>query len=200
MKLIDGARKLLRKNTAHSMSPKNRLMLAAAIIATLLLCGLAVYQAGLFYSWFQTPSLSPVETVQNAIENEITKDDTIMVQVGEVNIDKDATAWAQKRYQGSDLTKENGWSDEYIENNMIVVYAEYYVEYDHAKTFQPDGNIEKFFILIRDEKTQEWKIWDSTTNGDPFYPRGDSGSEGTANCHPSDPSAGFLHHDKSSRS
>lgn len=66
------------------------------------------------------------------------------------------------------MAKGNGWSDEYIENNMVVVRAEYYVEYDHEKTFRPDGNIKQFFILLRNEEMQEWEIWDSTTNEDPF--------------------------------
>lgn len=162
--LIYAARKPFKKSTPK----KNRLLLVAAIIALLLLCGFAAYQTGLFDPWFQKPSVSPVETVQSAIEGQLEKEYTITVQVGEIVPDDDATVRAKKFYQGSDLAKENGWSDEYIENNLTVVHAKYYVEYDHEKTFQSDGEIEQFFILLRDEKTQEWIIWDNTTNGDLF--------------------------------
>ena len=123
---------------------------------------------GLNDRWFQTPFVSPVETVKSAIEGQIEKEYTITVRVEEIEEDSDATERAKKLYLGSDLAKGNGWSDEYIENNMVVVRAEYYVEYDHEKTFRQDGNIKQFFILLRNEETQEWEIWDSTTNEDPF--------------------------------
>lgn len=123
---------------------------------------------GLNDRWFQTPSVSPVETVKSAIEGQIEKEYTITVRIEEIEEDSDATERAKKLYLGSDLAKGNGWSDEYIESNMVVVRAEYYVEYDHEKTFRPDGNIKQFFILLRNEEMQEWEIWDSTTNEDPF--------------------------------
>ncbi len=147
---------------------RKRIAVIAAIIAILLLCGFVAYQAGLFDPWFQNPSASPVETVQSAIEGQLEKEYTTTVRIGEIKIDDDATERARNMYRESELAKANGWTNEYIENNMIVVHAEYYVEYDHEKTFLPDGETEQFFILTRDEKTQEWTIWDNTTNGDPF--------------------------------
>ena len=140
----------------------------AAAVALFLLCGFAAYQAGLFDPWFQKPSISPIETVQSAIENQTNKEYTHDVQLREVVIDERATERAKRMYIGSELAKANGWSDDYLENNMIVVYAEYYVEYDHEKTFLEDGEIKEFFILLRDEGTNKWSIWDNTTSGDPF--------------------------------
>lgn len=147
---------------------RKRIVLAAAIIAALLLTGFAAYQAGLFDPWLQKPSASPVETVQSALEGQLEKEYTITVKIGEIEVDENATERTKSVYHGSDLAKANGWSDEYIQNNMVVVHAEYYVEYDHEKTFLPDGETEQYFILIRDEKTLEWTIWDNTTSGDPF--------------------------------
>ncbi len=72
-------------------------------------------------------------------------------------------------YIGSELAKENGWSDSYLEDNLIAVRAEYYVAYDHQKTFLKDGDTEQYFFLLRDEKTQKWIIWNNTTSGDPYY-------------------------------
>lgn len=153
---------------------RKRIAVIAAIIAILLLCGFAAYQAGLFDPWIQKPSVVPVETVQSAIEGQLEKEYTIAVQIDEIKVDNEATRRARKFYQESELAKRNGWTSEYIESNMIVVHAKYYVEYDHEKTFLPDGETEQFFILIQDEKTQEWTIWDCTTNGDPFLPGGDA--------------------------
>ena len=172
--LIYAARKPFKKKCVHSKPKKNRILLVAAIIAVLLLCGFTAYKAGLFDPWFQTPSVSPVETVKSAIEGELEKEYTITVRIGEIKVDDDATARAKKFYGGSELAIRNGWSDEYVDNNMIVVYAEYYIEYDHEKTFQPDGETKQFFILTRNEETQEWSIWDNTTNGDPFMLGGDT--------------------------
>lgn len=130
---------------------------------------MSTYQADLSDPWIQEVSFSPVETVLSAIQNQIEKDYTWDVQIGEVLVDENATERAKQMYIGSDLAKANGWSDAYLENNMIVVFAKYTVAYDHEKTFLPDGEIEEFFILLRDENTQKWKIWD--TNGDPFFGR-----------------------------
>lgn len=164
-----------KSEKTHSFPPlRKRIAVIAAIIAVLLLCGFVAYQAGLFDPWLQTPSVLPTETVQSAIVGQLEKEYTITVKLNEIKVDNDATKRAQNFYRGSDLAKRNGWTDEYIESNIIVVHAKYYAEYDHEKTFLPDGETEQFFILIRDEETQEWTIWDSTTNGDPFLPSGDA--------------------------
>lgn len=155
--------------SSRPLSSSKRIILVAAILAILLLGGIAIaYNSGLFNPWLQRPSLSPVETVRSAIENEIHKEYTFSVRVGELVIDERATQRAIQMYRGSDRAKHEGWSDEYLENHMIVVYASYYVEYDHEKTFLKDGEIDRYFILTRDENTMKWKIWDNTTPGAPF--------------------------------
>ncbi len=147
---------------------EKRLARITIILMAVLLSGFAAYQVGVFDPWLQEPSTSPVETVRSAIENQVEKEYTVAVRIDEVAEDPEATIRAKNLYKGSDLAKENGWSDAYLEKNLIVVRAAYYVEYEHTKTFQKDGEIEQFFILLRDNETQEWEIWDSTTSGDPF--------------------------------
>ena len=62
------------------------------------------------------------------------------------------------RYIGSELAEARGWTDEYLEEHFIVVWAKYYVEYDHTKTFLDDGYTEQHFYLTQDVKTGEWTI------------------------------------------
>ena len=122
---------------------------------------------GVFDSWLQKESVSPEETVRSAIENEIEKEYTLYVKVGEITVSEQATERFIKMYQGSDLAKSNGWSDDYLKNNLIVVRAQYYIEYDHEKIFFDDGEMDQYFILLKNETTQLWHIFDNTTSGEP---------------------------------
>ena len=132
--------------------------LIAAIIALLALCGFAAYELGLFDPWLQKPSADPVKTVQSAIEGQAGKDYTITVRVDEIKIDEAETERVKARYIGSELAEAWGWTDEYLEEHFIVVWAKYYVEYDHTKTFLDDGPTEQYFYLSEDVKTGEWTI------------------------------------------
>ena len=86
------------------------------------------------------------------------KDYTITVRVDEIRIDEAETARVKARYIGSELAEAWGWTDEYLEEHFIVVWAKYYVEYDHTKTFLDDGPTEQYFYLTEDVKTGEWTI------------------------------------------
>ena len=109
--------------------------LIAAIIALLALCGFAAYELGLFDPWLQKLSVDPIKTVQSAIEGQAGKEYTIAVRVDEIKIGEAETAHVKTRYIGSELAEARGWTDEYLEEHFIVVWAKYYVEYDHTKTF-----------------------------------------------------------------
>ena len=132
--------------------------LIAAIIVLLALCGFTAYELGLFDPWLQKPSADPLKTVQSAIEGQAGKDYTITVRVDEIRIDEAETARVKARYIGSELAEAWGWTEEYLEKNFIVVWAKYYVEYDHTKTFLDDGSTEQYFYLTEDVKTGEWII------------------------------------------
>lgn len=138
-------------------------ILIAAVIAILALCGFAAYELGLFDPWFQKPSCDPVQTVQSAIEGQADKEYTISVRVDEIKVDKNETERVIERYSESDLARERGWTDEYLAEHFVVVWAKYYVKYDHTKTFLDDGYTEQYFYLTQDTKSGEWTISDNTS-------------------------------------
>lgn len=141
---------------------KRTLVLTAAIIAILTLCGFAAYELGLFDPWLQKPSADPTETVRTAIVNQIDKDYTLNVKIEEIKIDESETKHVIQRYLGSDLAKSRGWTDKYLQEHFIVVMAKYYIEYDHTKTFLDGGNTEQYFYLTQ-EDNGEWTIVDNTS-------------------------------------
>lgn len=142
-------------------SRKRIVILTAAAIALMALCGFAVYELGPFDLWLQKSSVDPTKTVQSAIEGQSDKEYTIAVQVEEIKIDEDETARVRARYTDSDLARARGWTGAYLAEHFIVVRAKYHVEYDHTKTFLDDGTIEQYFYLTRDAKTGEWIVIDN---------------------------------------
>ena len=114
--------------------------LIAAIIVLLALCGFTAYELGLVDPWLQKPSADPLKTVQSAIEGQAGKDYTITVRVDEIRIDEAETARVKARYIGSELAEAWGWTEEYLEKNLIVVWAKYYVEYDHTRAILKINN------------------------------------------------------------
>ena len=161
-KYIDEA---LSYDKAHGSKARFRRLgiLIAAVIAVLALCGFAAYEFGLLDPWLQTPSGDPVQTVQSAIEGQADKAYTICVRVDEIKVDESETARMIAMYSGSDLAKDRGWTDEYLKEHFVVVWAKYYVEYDHTKTFLDDGYTEQYFYLTQDIKSGEWTISDNTS-------------------------------------
>ena len=149
--------------TNRARSVKRTLALVAAIVAMLSLCGFAAYQLGWFDPWMQKPSSDPVQTVQSAIEGQAGKEYTLNVRVDEIKIDEDETARVTAMYSGSELAQSRGWTDEYLAKHFVVVYANYYVEYDHTKTFMDDGQTQQYFCLTQDTETGEWTIIDNTS-------------------------------------
>ena len=85
------------------------------------------------------------------------------MRVDEVKVDESETERVIKMYTGSDLARSKGWTDEYLAEHFVVVWAKYYVEYDHTKTFRKDGNVEQYFYLTEDTATGKWEIADSTS-------------------------------------
>ena len=73
----------------------------------------------------------------------------ISLTVDKAAVSEDETLRMKVRYTGSDLAQQRGWSDEYISENMIVVAAQYTVDYDNAKVPFTEGTLSQNFILIR---------------------------------------------------
>lgn len=152
---------------AGRSAKRTALLIAAIIVAALALCGFAAYEFGLFDPWLQKPSVDPTATVQSAIEGELKKEYTITVRFDEIIIDNDETARMIEMYQGSELAKSRGWTDEYLAEHFLAVRAKYYVEYDHTKTFLEDGDQDQYFYLVEDIESGLWTVIDNSTPGQP---------------------------------
>jgi len=161
--VMEAKEKSFMNTTKKARSMKRTLALVAVIAALLALCGFAAYQLGWFDPWLQKPSADPVQTVQSAIEGQAGKEYTINVRVDEIKVDEDETARVVEMYSGSELAQARGWTDEYLAEHFVVVYANYYVEYDHTKTFMDDGYTHQYFYLTQDTETGEWTISENTS-------------------------------------
>ncbi|HKL10381.1 MAG TPA: M56 family metallopeptidase [Clostridia bacterium] len=114
-------------------------------------------------TWIQEASSEPVQAVKAALLNQEAKDYTISMSIGSIDIDEEETQRVVDRYVGSELARSRGWSDDYLQEHFLVVKANYIVEYDHTKTFMPDGNLEQYFYLTEDIETGLWMIVDNTS-------------------------------------
>ena len=161
--IMEAKERSFMSTTKKARSMKRTLALVAVIAALLTLCGFAAYQLGWFDPWLQKPSVDPVQTVQSAIEGQAEKEYTVSVRVDEIKVDEDETARVAAMYSGSELAQARGWTDEYLAKHFVVVYADYYVEYDHTKTFMDDGQTQQYFYLTQDTETGEWTISDNTS-------------------------------------
>lgn len=65
----------------------------------------------------------------------------------------------RKQYRDSDLAKSYGWSDDFINNNLIAVYVHYTVKYDHTKVGYNDGDMKEYAYLVRQNQYSPWLIW-----------------------------------------
>lgn len=136
---------------------------AAAVLAVFALCGFTAYALGLFDPWLQTPSADPVQTVQSALEAQAGKDYTVCLRIDTVEVSQEETERMIQMYSGSSLAEERGWTETYLAEHFVAVWAKYYVEYDHTKTFMDDGCTEQYFYLTQDAKTGKWEIVDNTS-------------------------------------
>ncbi len=115
-------------------------------------------------NWNYTPASDPVKTVESAIQGEERKDYCSSVAVMAVTANQEETSRVIEMYENY----QNGWTKNYLEEHMRAIYASYHVEYDGTKTFQPSGDIERFFLLLLNDTTGKWEIWSSTTNDAPL--------------------------------
>lgn len=84
----------------------------------------------------------------------------ISLSIDTVKISDKETQWMKEYYSGGDLAKYHGWSDEYIEENMIAVFSSYKVAYDNTIVPNDGGDIKMYFYLLRADKDSSWVIWD----------------------------------------
>lgn len=107
--------------------------------------------------WNYTPSDNPIETVVSAILGEGEKDYCRSVEFHEAELDWDGKEWAVQQYANF----RDGWTEEYLQEHMMVVSAAYTVDYDGQKIFLPSGKMERAFFLLWNAEIQKWEIWES---------------------------------------
>lgn len=107
--------------------------------------------------WNYTPSDNPIETVVSAILGEGEKDYCRSVEFHEAELDWEGKEWAVQQYANF----RDGWTEEYLQEHMMVVSAAYTVDYDGQKTFLPSGKMERAFFLLWNAEIQKWEIWES---------------------------------------
>ncbi|SHI27163.1 hypothetical protein SAMN02746098_03625 [Desulfosporosinus lacus DSM 15449] len=80
-------------------------------------------------------------------------------------VSEEETERIKARYTGSELAQSYNWSYEYIAENMIVVSAQYTVDYDNTKVPYQEGALSQDFILIREYtgSGSSWLIWDGAS-------------------------------------
>lgn len=146
-----------------------RAIMAAAIIIAF---AATVYGAGALLDiwndrWLQTPSVDPIQLVQEAIDRQMEKDYTVSVQVEEILEDEAETQRVYDWAPDSMLAMLNGYGarPEALEGKtpeeVKAVYARYTVVYDHTKTFYRDGTLYQYFYLVQNTEGT-WEIFEST--------------------------------------
>ena len=84
----------------------------------------------------------------------------ISLDIEKVEFSEEETERIRAYYMGSELAEGEGWSDEYLEENMVAVYAQYTVDYDNTKVPYSEGPTAKYVYLIRADKDSPWLIRD----------------------------------------
>lgn len=111
----------------------------------------------------QIPNEDPVEAVRSKIENLKNASYAISVSYEMGYVNRIETERLLALYRGSELARGNGWSDSYLNEHFLVVYAEYTAEYDHTKTMEMDGNLAIYAYMVRDSASGLWYWWDGMT-------------------------------------
>lgn len=88
----------------------------------------------------------------------------ISLTIGKAEFSAKKTQQIKKQYAKSELAKSYGWTDEYIQENIIAVYAEYTVDYDNTKVPYNEGVEKEYFYLVRADSGSPWLVW--TVSGD----------------------------------
>lgn len=76
-------------------------------------------------------------------------------------IDEEETVRNISRYAGSELARTKKWSTPYLEENFLVVRAEYSVEYDGTKSSDNSGDILHYMIMTYNLENSSWEWVDS---------------------------------------
>lgn len=109
---------------------------------------------------------SPTDVVQTHLEAQKATGAVISMAIQSTSVSPEETDRVRKMYAGSELAKTNGWSDDYVKNNLLAVFAEYTVDYDNTKVPYPEGALEQYFYLTRKDEQSSWAVWDVMSPSD----------------------------------
>ena len=112
-------------------------------------------------AWLSTQMESTQKAYREGTANINTEFGVISLTVGEVRVAVWQTHVIRVQYSGSELAESYGWSDEYIAENMVAVYAEYAVDYDNTKVPYHEGSLTQYFFLVREDRDSPWLYWDA---------------------------------------
>ncbi len=146
------------KNRFFNMINTEKNHRGVSVLFVVFLC--TVLAVGLIACVAVAGNLSADSVVNKYLEAEKDKDYVISLSIDKVEISNEETARIKEMYSGSELANTNGWTDEFIAENMIAVYAKYTVDYDNTKVPYNEGELEHYFYLIRDDENSPWLIWD----------------------------------------
>lgn len=133
----------------NSGKMKYNLLCFAVIIAAAAICCFAAYRFGLFGDSASDTDRSAgiADTVRSELEKRGDEDSVIKLDIIGIEIDEEETERIIADFKGSELAESRGWSESDVES-MTAVRAEYYAEYDHAKTFMDDGRAVQYFYVM----------------------------------------------------
>lgn len=104
--------------------------------------------------------------VAAVLEEEAEAEYTISLEVKDIFVSPEETAWTWQMYFNEHSELYTDWTEEDMLQNMITVVARYEVEYDGTKTFMDSGDTTLCYHLER--RDGEWSFW---SIGQPrFYP------------------------------
>ncbi len=153
-----GGRRTTKNRFINILNTGKKRRGACVFLAVLLCTALA---GGLIACTADAGNSSADNVIKEYLEAEKNKDYVISLSIEKIERSDEETARIKERYSGSELADTKGWTDEYIAENMVAVYAKYTVDYDNTEVPYNEGELEQYFYLIRDDEDSPWLIWDS---------------------------------------
>ncbi len=162
----------------HAMNPSRRrtinirrVLIAAIIVILAVVCATSIYSSKSFRHGIKTATDDPVDSALNYLESLADEDYVSTIEVYGGMIDEQRTAEVLEYWDN--VASERDWN----EDNFVVVYTEYYVEYVHNMVPYDDGYTARTFWMEYDEVTNAWYYYDgmgSTAYLGIFEPNGHS--------------------------
>ncbi|MCD7733061.1 MAG: hypothetical protein LUH56_06435 [Oscillospiraceae bacterium] len=152
----------------HAMSPNRRkvvsirrVLIAAIIVILAVVCATSIYSSKTFRYGIKTATDDPVDSALNYLESLADEDYVSTIEVYGGMIYDQRTAEVLEYWDN--VASERDWN----EDNFVVVYTEYYVEYVHDMVPLNDGYTARTFWMEYDEVTNAWYYYDGMS-GIPF--------------------------------